>query len=88
MTEGERFGTTGDGEPVHRFAISGGPLGPEFRANTTTLNEQSASAAAANALGSFVVVWNGDTQDGSGFGVFGQRYAPILPVEVMHFRVE
>ena len=71
-----------------RYASSGSPLGLEFRANTTTANEQSASSVAANAAGNFVVVWNGDTQDGSGFGVFGQRYAPILPVELMHFRVE
>jgi hypothetical protein len=71
-----------------RYASSGSALGLEFRANTTTVNEQSASAVAANAAGNFVVVWNGDTQDGSGFGVFGQRFAPILPVELMHFRVE
>ena len=71
-----------------RYDSSGSPLGLEFRANTTTANEQSASSVAVNAAGNFVIVWNGDTQDGSGFGVFGQRYAPILPVELMHFRVE
>jgi hypothetical protein len=30
---------------------------------------------AANASGNFVVLWESDTQDGSGFGIFGQRYA-------------
>src|SRR4029079_7831968 len=54
-----------------RYASSGSPLGMEFRANTTTANEQSASSVAANAAGSFVVVWNGGVQDGSGYGVFG-----------------
>jgi hypothetical protein len=71
-----------------RYDSSGSPLGLEFRANTTTANEQSAASVAANAAGSFVVVWNGGVQDGSGYGVFGQRYAPILPVELMRFRVE
>jgi hypothetical protein len=71
-----------------RYASSGSPLGLEFRANTTTADEQSAGSVAANAAGSFVVVWNGDTQDGSSFGVLGQRYLPILPVELLHFRVE
>jgi hypothetical protein len=70
------------------YASSGSPLGLEFRANTTTANEQSAGSMAANAAGNFVVVWNADTQDGSSFGVFGQRYLPILPVELLQFRVE
>jgi len=79
-----------DSPPVfgQLYASSGSPLGLEFRANTTTANEQSASSVAANAAGNFVVVWNADTQDGSSFGVFGQRYLPILPVELLHFRVE
>jgi hypothetical protein len=42
----------------------------------------------ADSSGRFVVVWNSDTQDGSAFGVFGQRYNMIVPVELMHFRVE
>ena len=31
MTEGERFGTAGGGEPVQRFAISGGGLSARCR---------------------------------------------------------
>jgi hypothetical protein len=34
------------------------------------------------------VVWISGTQDGDGLGVFGQRYSQIVPVELMHFRVE
>ena len=34
---------------------------------------------AADAAGNFVVVWQSDGQDGSGYGVFGQRYAFIAP---------
>jgi hypothetical protein len=71
-----------------RYDSAGSPLGQEFRANTTTASDQSGSSVAANAAGNFVVVWNGGAQDGSGYGVFGQRYAPILPVELMRFGVE
>jgi hypothetical protein len=36
-----------------------------------------------------VVIWHDRSgQDGSGWGVFGQRYNQIVPVELMHFRVE
>jgi hypothetical protein len=30
----------------------------------------------------------GHTQDGSNWGVFGQRYGQIVPVELMRFTVE
>ena len=66
----------------------GGPLGPEFRVNTYTTNNQWNPSVAAVASGDFVVVWESDLQDGSGLGVFGQRYRPILPVELTRFRVE
>jgi large repetitive protein len=46
------------------------------------------SSVAADPAGNFVVVWQSLGQDGSGFGIFGQRFGPILPVELMHFRVE
>ena len=71
-----------------RFDSSGNPLGLEFRANTATVNEQSASSVAANAAGNFVIVWNADIQDGSSFGVLGQRYAPMLPVELTRFTID
>ncbi len=49
-------------------------LGFEFQANTFTTGNQSSSAVASRGDGSFVVVWYGDYQDGSGFGVLGQRF--------------
>jgi hypothetical protein len=72
-----------------RYANTGAPLGPEFRVNTYTTNDQqSPTVAAAATAGTFVVAWEGDLEDGSGYGVFGQRYSQIVPVELMHFRVE
>src|SRR5437773_2111796 len=71
-----------------RYAASGAPLGPEFRVNTFTTSYQFGASAAADPPGSFVVVWQSLGQDGSGMGIFGQRYSQIVPVELMHFRVE
>src|SRR5262245_49037627 len=47
----------------------------EFRANTFTLADQGAPVVAQIGGGGFVVVWVSAGQDGSGFGVYGQRYA-------------
>jgi len=73
---------------AQRYASAGAPLGPEFRVNTYTLNNQDRPAVAADPLGNFVVTWDSQLQDGSGLGVFAQRYGPILPVELMHAGVE
>ncbi|HET9235007.1 MAG TPA: hypothetical protein VFP10_12775 [Candidatus Eisenbacteria bacterium] len=56
--------------------------------NTYTPAGQVVPSVAANSMGDFVVVWQSFNQDGSAYGVFGQRYRPILPVELMRFRVE
>jgi len=81
--DGSQYGIFGQ-----RFASSGNPLGPEFRVNTFTTGQQQNPAVTADSSGNFVVVWNSGLQDGSYGGVFGQRFSPILPVELMHFRVE
>jgi hypothetical protein len=74
--DGSNYGIFGQ-----RYASSGVPLGPEFRVNTYTTSRQFAPVVASDTAGNFVVVWSSDTQDGSGYGVFGQRYSQIVPVE-------
>jgi hypothetical protein len=81
--DGSTFGVFGQ-----RYVAAGAPLGAEFRVNTYTTNLQIAPSVAADSAGDFVVVWTSQQQDGSSYGVFGQRYSPIVPVELMHFRVE
>jgi hypothetical protein len=71
-----------------RYAASGIPAGSEFRVNTFTTSDQDQPAVASDPLGNFVVVWTSNTQDGSLDGVFGQRYGPIVPVELIHFAVD
>jgi len=71
-----------------RFLSSGTALGPEFRVNAYTTAGQTRASVVSSFSGNFVVVWASDVQDGSGYSIFGQRYSPIVPVELMHFRVE
>ncbi len=63
------------------------PVGPEFRVNTYTFDEQSQASVAADSSGNLVVVWNSDGQDGSSRGVFGQRYASTGAPLGAEFRV-
>ena len=49
-------------------------IGSQFRINTTTTNNQQWSAVTTLSNGDFVVTWTSDTQDGDGYGIYGQRY--------------
>src|SRR5688500_3514224 len=57
-----------------RRLLSLAAAGAEFRLNTFTTNNQSNPAVAEDGDGEFVVVWQGDGQDGSGSGIRGRRY--------------
>ena len=54
--------------------VAGLPVGLEFPVNSYTTSTQFAPSVAVDGAGSFVVVWNSGGQDGSGNGVFGQRF--------------
>jgi hypothetical protein len=70
------YGQDGDKDGVYarRFNLQGEATSGEFLVNTTTVYRQSNSDVAMNAAGDFIVVWQGDQQDGYGWGIFGQRY--------------
>jgi hypothetical protein len=70
-----------------RYAASGVPLGPEFRVNTYTTGYQYSPDVGADSAGNFTVVWASDGQDGSSYGVFGQRYASSGMAVGPEFRV-
>ncbi len=63
--DGDFYGLYGQ-----RYDVSGEAVGSEFRVNTTTANDQFASAITALADGGFVVTWESDGQDGGSFGVY------------------
>ncbi len=70
LQDGSGFGVFGQ-----RFNSAGFPAGSEFRVNSYTTNSQRGAAVAADGSGNFVVVWQSYLQDGSDYGVFGQRYS-------------
>ncbi len=59
---------------VTQSAISTASTGSEFQVNTTTASSQEYPQTASLADGGYVVVWNSNNQDGSQYGVFGQRF--------------
>ena len=54
------------------------PTGAEFPVNSYTTSDQGIPAVASDASGNFVVAWSSYGQDGSGIGVFGQRYSDLI----------
>jgi hypothetical protein len=59
---------------AQRFDATGTPLGEEFQVNSFTASEQAVPSIAMNDAGHLVVVWHSQSQDGSGFGIFAQRF--------------
>jgi hypothetical protein len=74
--------SSGQGESVSYSNIyaqlfngtSGTKLGVEFQVNTYTANIQSYPSIVGLTNGSFVVTWSSDGQDGSNYGIYGQRF--------------
>lgn len=67
--------STNNGIYLQRYGTAGNPTGSQFHINTsTTINQQSPSVA-MDATGDFVVTWYNANQDGSGNGVFAQRFS-------------
>ena len=71
--DGSAYGVFGQ-----RFDASGVPQGSEFQVNSYTTSSQSSPTVASNANGNLVVVWQSSGQDGSGSGIFGQRYGDLI----------
>jgi hypothetical protein len=76
-----------EGIYAQRFSAAGAPQGGEFRANTVTANAQKDAAVAMDAGGNFFITWSSDGQDGSGLGVYGQRFNAAAVVQGDEFRV-
>ena len=70
-----------------RYASSGAIMGSEFRINTYTTGNQQFPAITSLSDGGFVVTWQSSNQDGSGFGIYGQRYASNGATVGSEFRI-
>jgi S-layer family protein len=68
-----------DGSFAQRFSATGARRGAEFRVNTYTTGRQILSSVASDAVGNLMVDWTSFGQDGSGFGVFAQRFGGLAP---------
>ncbi|NGX62596.1 MAG: hypothetical protein K940chlam9_02095, partial [Chlamydiae bacterium] len=71
------LGQDGDSHGVYgqRYASSTGvKSGVEFQVNTYTTSYQDFPSVAGLSDGGFVVTWHSDDQDGSSYGIYGQRY--------------
>ena len=68
-------------------SVSGLAAGPEFQVNTYTTDYQWFSSVASDAAGNFVVIWESSGQDGSGWGIFGQRYDSVGTAQGAEFQV-
>ena len=70
------YGQDGDGSGIYGqlYGADGDPVGEEFLVNTYTTDYQGTPCVASLADGGFVVTWISDGQDGSRYGICGQRY--------------
>ena len=85
----ESFGQDGSGWGIYaqRFDAAGMPQGNEFRANTTTSGDQFEGKVRMTPTGEFVITWSSYGQDGSGWGVYAQRYDAAGMPQGNEFRV-
>jgi hypothetical protein len=60
---------------AQRYDAAGAPVGGPFRVNTHTTGDQLLTSVASDPAGNLVLTWRSRGQDGSGWGVFAQRYA-------------
>ena len=70
-------GQDGSGQGIYaqRYNSAGVPQGSEFRVNTTAAGDQNAPAVAMRgSTGDFVVTWQSNGQDGSGWGIYAKRF--------------
>ena len=85
----EGHGLTEDGFGIfgQRYSSAGAPLGGEFRVNSYTTGDQRYPSVGGILSGDFLVAWQSDGQDGSGLGVFAQRYSNAGAPLAGEFRV-
>jgi len=70
-----------------RYNAAGTAQATEFRVNTYTTRGQVNPSVAMDSAGKFVVVWESYEQDGSEWGIFGQRYSAAGAPQGAEFRV-
>ncbi len=78
---------SGWGVYARLYNAAGIAQGSPFLVNTTTSGDQMYPSVAMDAAGAFVVTWSSNGQDGSGWGVYAQRYSATGVAQGGEFRV-
>ena len=86
-TSGGNQDGSADGIYAQRYDANGVTQGGELRVNTYTVGGQDNPSIAALSNGGFVVTWDSNGQDGSGKGVYAQRYDANGVTQGGEFRV-
>jgi hypothetical protein len=79
----------GDGFGIYaqRYNSSGVAQGSTFQVNTYTINNQIYPSIAMDSNGDFVITWSSYGQDGSGRGIYAQRYNSSGVAQSSEFQV-
>src|SRR5262249_54893338 len=85
----QSYGQDGNGWGTYarRYNAAGSAQGSELRVNTYTTSSQQYSSVSMDALGNFIVTWSSNGEDGSGWGVYAQRYNALGVAVGGEFRV-
>ncbi|MEH2263534.1 beta strand repeat-containing protein [Nostoc sp.] len=83
------YGQDGSGNGIYaqRYNSAGLAQGNEFKVNTYTIADQINPAVAMDAAGDFVISWTSNAQDGSGNGIYAQRYNSAGVAQGNEFKV-
>jgi phosphoheptose isomerase len=73
---------SGTGVFARRFKASGVAQSGDLLVNSYTPLDQSVASVATNGSGEFVVSWSSINQDGSGFGIFAQRFEVAIVIDI------
>jgi hypothetical protein len=71
---------SGYGIYAQAYDSGGAPQGDEFRVNTHVAHDQESPAVGLNSGGNLVIAWESNCQDGSGEGIYAQRYETSVSV--------
>jgi hypothetical protein len=72
---------------ARRYQVDGTSAGSEFQVNTYTNHSQYHPSVAIGDDGRFVIVWSSYGQDGSSYGVYGQRFQADGTPEGTEFQI-
>jgi hypothetical protein len=79
--------SSGFGVYAQRYTAAGAKAGNELHISTATAGNQTSPKVAGLTAGGFVVVWQSVRQDGSGYGIYGQRFTAVGVQAGHEFRI-